>query len=281
MQACSRVSGLTTLLFMSPLKMRSFAEEKEQAKKTKALDTATGVFGTFVTFKMQSFEPVDRTYFNIYRKHRREKLKQEELAAFQDICSNYSDIDVETYLTSGLSEESDFMLRIHSRSLLRTQDFLNDFQSKTVLGSKSSITHVSLGVTQSIKYITSEVSPRLNSKLFATQYSAAAPLYAIVVPVEKTAAWWTTPAHDRLKMIETHTDVTLQNLSNVRRKLYHGTGVTDADFITYFETTDIEEFHRLMLRLAQVPENLYHTKRGKPIVLSTIRTPEEIISRLL
>ena len=92
---------------------------------------------------------------------------------------------------------------------------------------------------------------------------------------------WNTPEKERLKMIELHTKVTLENLVNVKRKLYHSTGLHDSDFITYFETNDIESFHQLMRRLAEIPENVFHTKRGKPIILSTIRTPEEIVERLM
>ena len=47
----------------------------------------------------------------------------------------------------------------------------------------------------------------------------------------------------RLKEIRAHTAPTLQYLVNVKRKLYHSTGLSDTDFITYFETNDLGAFN--------------------------------------
>ena len=73
-----------------------------------------------------------------------------------------------------------------------------------------------------------------------------------------------------MALIEEHTRATLSYLPSIKRKLYHSTGLCDADFITYFETDDLKSFHGLMLALAGVEENTYHVRWGSPTIVSTI-----------
>ncbi|KAF0164725.1 MAG: hypothetical protein FD157_1889 [Rhodocyclaceae bacterium] len=88
------------------------------------------------------------------------------------------------------------------------------------------------------------------------------------------------PADQRLREMEAHTAPTLAYLVNVKRKLYHSTGIDDTDFITYFETNDLGAFNNLMISLASVPENKYHVRWGSPTVLGTIHSPEEVMKAL-
>ncbi|MPM77892.1 Chlorite dismutase [bioreactor metagenome] len=85
---------------------------------------------------------------------------------------------------------------------------------------------------------------------------------------------------ERLKEMEVHTTPTLAYLVNVKRKLYHSTGLDDTDFITYFETDDLTAFNNLMLSLAQVKENKFHVRWGSPTTLGTIHSPEDVIKAL-
>src|SRR5438105_15824354 len=92
--------------------------------------------------------------------------------------------------------------------------------------------------------------------------------------------WWNLTEAQRLKEMESHTMPTLAYLVNVRRKLYHSTGIADTDFIAYFETNDIGAFNNLLVSLAQVPENKYHVRWGSPTILGTIQTMENVVTVL-
>ena len=55
-------------------------------------------------------------------------------------------------------------------------------------------------------------------------------------------------------MMKEHTEAALPYHKTVKRKLYHSTGLDDMDFITYFETSKLEDFHSLILALEKVKE---------------------------
>ena len=64
-------------------------------------------------------------------------------------------------------------------------------------------------------------------------------------------------------------------LKTVKRKLYHSSGLDDLDFITYFETSKLEDFHSLILSLEKVKEFQYTRRFGHP----TIARDDEIVGR--
>ena len=59
-------------------------------------------------------------------------------------------------------------------------------------------------------------------------------------------------------MMKEHTEAALPYHKTVKRKLYHSTGLDDLDFITYFETSKLEDFHSLILALEKVKEFQYN-----------------------
>lgn len=231
--------------------------------------TAPGVFGNFSTYKMRP------DYYKMSMTER--KGAAAEVLA---VVEKYKDkVKVEAYLTRGFEAQSDFFLRVHSYDMAATQAFLVDFRS-TRFGMYADVTEQLVGMTKALNYITKDKSPNLNAGLTGATYTDAAPRYAFMVPVKKNADWWNLSDEQRLKEIETHTLPTLANLVNVKRKLYHSTGLDDTDFITYFETADLGAFNNLMLALAKVPENKYHVRWGSPTVLGTIQTFETVINKL-
>ncbi len=186
---------------------------------------------------------------------------------------------VDIYLTRGLKTNSDFFIRINAYDLVKAQTFMREFRSTTI-GKNADVSDTLVGVTKPLNYITKDKSPDLNAALSATTYTGDAPRYAIVIPVKKSAEWWTLPFEKRLKEMETHTVTTLPYLVNVKRKLYHSTGLDDVDFITYFETNDLIAFNNLLTSLASIPENNYHVRWGNPITLGSILSPENVIKVL-
>ena len=186
---------------------------------------------------------------------------------------------VDAYLTRGFEANSDYLLRVHAYDMAATQAFLVDFRA-TRFGIYAEVTETLVGMTKPLNYITKDKSADLNAGLTSATYSGEAPRYAFMIPVKKNAEWWNLTDAQRLKEIETHTLPTLGNLVNVKRKLYHSTGLDDTDFITYFETADLAAFNNLMLALAKVPENKYHVRWGAPTVMGTIQTVENVVKTL-
>jgi chlorite dismutase len=186
---------------------------------------------------------------------------------------------VDAYLARGLSSKDDFFMRVHGTDLAAVQKFMVDFRA-TRFGTFCEVTENLVGITKALNYITPDKSKDLNTGLSSASYTGDAPRYAIVVPIKKSADWWNLTPEQRLKEIETHTHPTLQYLVNVKRKLYHSTGIADTDFITYFETNDLGAFNNLMISLASVPENKYHTRWGSPTLLGTIQPVEGVVNAL-
>jgi len=231
--------------------------------------TAPGVFGVFSTYKIRP------SYYRLAATER--KGAAPEVLAVVD--KHKTKVIVDAYLTRGLGASSDYFLRVHAYDLVAAQEFMTDFRA-TRFGMHSDVAENLVGVTKALNYITKEQSAALNAGLSGASYTGDAPRYAIMIPVKKNAEWWNLTEAQRLKEMESHTMPTLAYLVNVRRKLYHSTGIADTDFITYFETNDIGAFNNLLVSLAQVPENKYHVRRGSPTILGTIQTMENVVTVL-
>ena len=259
------------ITMLAPLALISVSSIAQQTTPAPVVDRAKilsspGVYGNFSTYKIRP------EYYKVDRKG--------AAAEVMAVIEKHKDkVIVDAYLTRGFEANSDYFLRIHSYDMAATQAFLMDFRA-TRFGMYSDVTEQLVGVTKALNYVTKEKSPALNAALFAATYVGDAPRYAIMVPVKKSAEWWNLTDEQRLKEIDAHTVPTLANLVNVKRKLYHSTGLDDTDFITYFETADLVAFNNLMLALVKVPENKYHTRWGSPTVLSTIQTFENVVNKL-
>jgi chlorite dismutase len=106
---------------------------------------------------------------------------------------------------------------------------------------------------------------------------AGAKSYAIVIPIRKDADWWALDQDTRLALMQEHTQAALPYLNAVKRKLYHSSGLDDFDFITYFETEKLDEFHSLIRALGQVKEYRHNRRFGHPTLLGTVRPLDDIL----
>lgn len=230
---------------------------------------APGVFGAFSTYKIRA------DYYRLASAER--KGAAEEVAA---VLEKHKDkVIADVYLTRGFEAQSDYFVRVHGYDMAAVQSFLVDFRA-TRFGVYSDVTESLVGMTKPLNYITKEKSADLNAGLTASTYTADAPRFAFLIPVKKSADWWNQSDAQRLKDMELHTLPTLVNLVNVKRKLYHSTGLDDTDFITYFETNDLGAFNNLMLALAKVPENKFHVRWGSPTVMGTIQSFDTVVKTL-
>jgi chlorite dismutase len=98
----------------------------------------------------------------------------------------------------------------------------------------------------------------------------------IVVPIRKDAAWWGSSPETRGMLMAEHTKASLPYLKTVKRKLYHASGLSDVDFVTYFETGKLDDFNNLIVALKKVKENAHNERFGDPLFLGTVRSLEEV-----
>lgn len=231
--------------------------------------TAPGVFGAFSTYMIRP------DYYKLAAAER--KGAAAEVMAVVD--KHKEKVIVDAYLTRGYEAKSDYFLRVHAYDAAAAQAFLVDFRA-TRFGMYSDVTESLVGITKALNYISKDKSPDLNKGLTSSSYMGDTPRFAFMIPVKKNADWWNLTDEQRLREMETHTVPTLAYLVNVKRKLYHSTGIDDTDFITYFETNDLAAFNNLMLSLAKVPENKYHVRWGNPTVMGTIQPIADVVKTL-
>ncbi len=238
----------------------------EAADRDKLLSEA-GVYGTFAAFTLdKDWAKEDQAtriaYLTVLRgvvEQHREKLA------------------IDLYLMRGLSDHADVMFRVHAVELRETQKFLLDLQS-SLFGRHLKAAGIMHGLTKKANYV-----PGLPDQMKADLKTASEPgprPYAIVIPIRKSADWWALDQDKRMAMMKEHTEVALPYQQAVKRKLYHSTGLDDLDFITYFETSRLEDFHGLILSLEKVKEFQYVRRFGHPTLIGTAMSLPEIMEVL-
>jgi len=186
-------------------------------------------------------------------------------------------IAIDMYLLRGLSDHADILFRVHANEMRDIQKFLVDLQG-SAFGKQLKVVGIMHGLTKKANYV-----PGFPDEMKADLKTASDPgskPYAVVIPIRKSADWWALAQETRAAMMKEHTEAALPYQKTVKRKLYHSTGLDDMDFITYFETSKLEDFHSLILALEKVKEFQYTRRFGHPIWLGTARGLDEIIEIL-
>lgn len=186
-------------------------------------------------------------------------------------------IAIDLYLLRGLSDHADILFRVHANELRDIQKFLLDLQTST-FGRHLKVAGIMHGLTRKANYV-----PGFPDDMKADLKTASEPgpkPYVVVIPIRKSADWWALDQEQRSAMMKEHTAAALPYHKTVKRKLYHSTGLDDLDFITYFETSKLEDFHSLILSLERVKEFQYTRRFGHPTWLGTATGLEEIIEVL-
>ncbi|MET0514786.1 MAG: chlorite dismutase family protein [Nitrospiraceae bacterium] len=225
-----------------------------------------GVYATFAVFKAS-----DQWWQMAH------EARAKAVSEVKSVFEKYADkLTADTHLLRGLSERADVLVRIHSKDMINNQNFLVDLMS-TALGKHLSNTDTFNGITKALNYVPS-FPDDLKTEL-KTPPPQGSP-YMIVVPIRKDAEWWMSGQDTRTGMMKEHTDATVAYLKTVKRKLYHSSGLDDWDFITYFETSKLDDFNNLVIGLLQVKENRHNQRFGDPLLLGTIRPLDEILEIL-
>ncbi len=184
-------------------------------------------------------------------------------------------VAIDLYLMRGLSDHADVMFRIHAADLRETQKFLVDLQN-SLFGKHLKTAGIMHGLTKKANYVPG-FPDQMKADLKAPSESGP---FAIVIPIRKNADWWALEQEKRAAMMQEHTAAALPYHKTVKRKLYHSTGLDDIDFLTYFETSKLEDFHSLILSLEKVKEFQYTRRFGHPTLLGTAVSLEQIMETL-
>ena len=226
-----------------------------------------GVYGTFAAFRLDKEWAREPT-----------STRTERLAALKQVVERHREkVAIDLYLMRGLSDRADLLFRIHAAELRDTQQFLVDLQ-RSPIGQHLKGSGVMHGLTKKANYV-----PGFSDQMKADLKTASDPgphPYVIVIPIRKNADWWALGQEPRAAMMQEHTAASLPYHPTVKRKLYHSTGLDDLDFITYFETSKLEDFHGLILSLQQVKEFQYSRRFGHPTWLGTVTSLEELTESL-
>jgi chlorite dismutase len=259
----SLVAGLLFLWVMGGL----WSFDAQAAADREKLLIEPGIYGSFAAFALDE---------EWAKKESATRIAQ--LASLKGVVEQHREhVAIDLYLLQGLSDQADLLFRVHATDLRHTQEFLLDLKASQ-FGKCLKSTGLMHGLTKRPNYVPGFPEP-MKADLKTVSEPGEKP-YVIVIPIRKSAEWWGLGQEKRAAMMQEHTEATLPYLKTVRRKLYHSSGLDDLDFITYFETSKLEDFHSLVLSLEQVKEFHYTRRFGNPTLLGTVKSLDEIVELL-
>jgi len=251
------------LLLLVSLVMASAVQAADRDK----LLSEPGVYGTIATFSLDAdWGKQDQA------------VRIAQLTVLKGVVEQHREtIAIDLYLLRGLSDHGDLMFRIHASELRDTQTFLVDLQ-QSQFGKHLTTSAIMHGLSKKANYVPA-FPDQMKADLKIPSEPGPKP-YAIVIPIRKSADWWGLDQDKRAAMMQEHTEASLPYNKTVKRKLYHSTGLDDLDFITYFETSKLEDFHSLILAMEKVKEFPYNRRFGHPTLIGTMKSLDEIIEIL-
>ncbi len=256
----------TVLLFLWLIGGHWVSNTQAATDREKLL-TEPDVYGTFAVFALNEEWAKQDPATRIVR-----------LTSLKGVVEQHREhVAIDLYLLRGLSDQADFLFRIHAAELRQTQEFLVDLKSSQ-FGKHLTTVWIMHGLTKKPNYVPG-FPDQMKDDLKSISEPGPQP-YAIVIPIRKSAEWWGLDQEKRAAMMLEHTAATLPYLKTVKRKLYYSSGLDDQDFITYFETSKLEDFHSLVLSLQKVQEFRYTRRFGHPIVLGTMKSLDEVVELL-
>ncbi len=245
----------------------AWASPSHAAADREKLLSEPGVYGTFAAFTLDD-----------------EWAKEDQATRIAHVTvlrgvveQHREKVAIDLYLMRGLSDHADLMFRVHAAELRDTQKFLMDLQS-SLFGKHLKTAGIMNGLTKKANYVPG-FPDQMKADLKTASEPGAKP-YAIVIPIRKSADWWALDQEKRAAMMKEHTEAALPYHKTVKRKLYHSTGLDDLDFITYFETSKLEDFHSLILSLEKVKEFQYTRRFGHPTLIGTATSLDELMEAL-
>ena len=256
------------LIALFLLSMGLMGTSPSEATEREQLLTEPGIYATFAAFQ------ADHDWWNLAP-----AAKQAALAEAKSLLARHGEqLAVDAYLLRGLSDHADIMIRVHGRQLRDIQALLVELLA-TTFGRHLTVSIILNGLTKKATYVPG-FPDQIKSDLQAPSDDPGLMPYAVVIPIRKDAEWWAFDQEKRTALMLEHTGAALPYLKTVKRKLYHSSGLDDIDFITYFETAKMEDFHELILALEKVKENRHNRRFGHPTLIGTKRSWDELAEML-
>jgi chlorite dismutase len=258
---------LRTVARVLVMAVSALAAASAGAADRQKLLSEPGVYATFGAFKIDGeWWKLDKT------------AREAGAAAVKAVLQKHAEtVAADVFLLRGLSDGADLLVRLHATEMVHNQNLLLDLLA-TPLGRQLKTTTILNGMTKPANYVPA-FPDEMKAALKAPSDPGAKP-YAIVIPIRKDAEWWAADKAARIAMMQEHTQASLPYLKTVKRKLYHSSGLDDFDFITYFETTRLDDFNNLIIALESVKENRHNKRFGHPTLVGTLRPLEEILEIL-
>ncbi len=230
--------------------------------------TDSGVYGSFAVFALDDqWGKLDSS------------IRIARLATLKGVVEHHREhVAIDVYLLRGLSDHADVLFRIHAMELRDTQAFLLDLKSSH-FGRHLKTSGIMHGLTKKPAYVPG-FPEQIKTDLLSPSEPGQKP-YVVVIPIKKSVEWWGMDHEKQAAMMQEHTAAALPYAKTVKRKLYHSTGLDDLDFITYFETSKLEDFHHLMTSLEKVKEFQYVRRIGHPTLLGVLQSVDEVIESLV
>ncbi len=262
-----RLSIMTFMRFVVLVLVGLVVVQAVEAADRDKLLSEPGVYGTFASFSLDA----DWGKQN-------QALRIAQLTVLKGVVEQHREkMAIDVYLLRGLSDHADLLFRVHATELRETQQFLLDLQG-SLFGKHLTTAGVMHGLTKKANYVPG-MPDNVKAELKIPSDPGSKP-YVIVIPIRKDADWWSLSQEQRAAMMQEHTEAALPYGKTVKRKLYHATGLDDLDFITYFETSRLEDFQSLILALEKVKEFRHNRRFGHPTLLGTVKSLDEIIETL-
>jgi len=161
------------------------------------------------------------------------------------------------YLTRGYKPDTTFMLWCRSQNPADVQELIGKLYH-TQLGHWLKLTHTYFGLIRPSQYSGRTGKP----EQIIQNYKDRLP-YFILYPFTKTHTWHQLELPERKKIMYEHMNIGV-TFPNIRQCLLYTYGVDDYEFLVSYETSSLEEFQDLVIKLRSTKGRPY-TLRDTPI----------------
>jgi chlorite dismutase len=185
-------------------------------------------------------------------------------------------LEVDFYYTVGLTENSDFLLRIKSDSMATIQNFLSN-TCRSGFGHYLDRIESFIGVTApptSIKKLFEKFPAR--DTFDAVEETDS---YAVILPLTKSLDWWLLPDSEKAEMLTEYFKLMEKFSDKIHQRIYYSVGLDDQDFILYLESADLESINELMTSLWFLKDSRFTNRIGSPTMLGTVMGVGEILNQ--
>lgn len=161
------------------------------------------------------------------------------------------------YLTRGYKPDTTFMLWCRSQNPAHLQELLGSLY-RTRLGRWLKLTHTYFGIVRPSQYSGRTGKP----EQVMQNYKDRLP-YFILYPFTKTHTWHQLELSERKKIMYEHMNIGV-TFPSIRQCLLYSYGVDDYEFLVSYETSSLETFQELVIKLRTTAGRPY-TLRDTPI----------------